>query len=1226
MAINKSMSIIVVSMVLIWSGCTVASYPILKIEGVSTTSSSGNRVDTYGKVNEYKHLSSTGDDLFSVAGSSSATIEMKVFDSKGRTVGSAPSVVYCSVMTIKDNMKMFVASQTTSTIHQVLNMQKDTSSGLYTLTQGGYIDMGRYGECAIDEPTGNYIVFASNNSTYRIDSTTLEVVGSVMYNVTVESLDIVKIDDMYLICKSSVEVQFIDPINLEIIVSKPFDENFLAYQLDNMNKNYMYILTSGNLISKYDIMTNTADMILLNSLDLSGDSGPNRMHNLGQHQYLFYVTVNVYPVNVLLINKKTLLKYVQSTFSLPELGLMIEKLTTTKNMMIIDDTFVFGVITKSSTQTTPIEYFHHLYSILIDRCLTRDIKTNTCLVCQQETYRNTILPGSKCLKKEEIPQGYGVESEGSYILKCADRFCTSCIDNYGECNKCQSLRAFIDGSCVPQDGYGIDPSGNLSPCNNKNCQTCRDDISKCTLCDASRAYVLSNNTCIMHIYYTTSQSNRTAPGVDISFTLTSSQKISNIHNYMKATRGIYQITIYKSDSRGNNRIKSRDTRYSTTTGRRNESAIVLDISLDYTSITEGYYVVEIGLEEGEEEKRVSINESEYILRVYKGESSARSFYREKGGIPSVMRWVSGIWTTAVNGSSPIVFCTTGALMIFDPQGGVFKITKVFQIANRLYFINIDYGMVQGEFLKSIAIVDVDEPDLGHPQYVYNVRSYRGKLSGIKITLDVISYMRYKIIMYYISWGLKLAQLDLMRSDKLARILIYFCFFWNKIHLIVFNLLLVDFLWLAPRTILHSANLGFFKMFMTYLTMIMINIDLWYICVHLLDSKIWDKAYKHYTNLRTLRKSIEANNEKKDAKQGEDDHEHQPRVTNSPVRISTARRTPLTLKQVEEEEREVDYPKTYEGIYFNPHMMNVATSSMRRNPQVYRSLTCRLLSISIWVRLPLIQLSILSCQNSPTLCLLTIGMIEVAMISCTLYAHLKYVQMKIVCLFSVVMSQSILILLFVLNSLLLMYVSNDSIVLQYIGVYTIVSACCIEMALFILYILIEVYYFIGITIYMHRHKYYVPSIIIVHEKVNELGDRDGRSNRISRHDDNANRADQSSQSRIEVENKDSDSVFNYDMKSDSIGLSSHGNKDIVDNSKAMDGESMMDIINENIGKDSVTINERINRRNSPLNKRKTNIVHSSGNNMLGPTGGIGVYRRRTSTKLIRPLNNRSFVIS
>ena len=127
--------------------------------------------------------------------------------------------------------------------------------------------------------------------------------------------------------------------------------------------------------------------------------------------------------------------------------------------------------------------------------------------------------------------------------------------------------------------------------------------------------------------------------------------------------------------------------------------------------------------------------------------------------------------------------------------------------------------------------------------------YRGKLSSGYISLDFVAAMSDKVIMYLLSWIIKGVKRVLLDSCVMGKFGIYFCHYANKVHLIIFNLVFIDFIWLAPRTLMHARGVLFLKTDLTIIVMCFIAADLCLILSHLLDDRIWRKALEHYTSLK-----------------------------------------------------------------------------------------------------------------------------------------------------------------------------------------------------------------------------------------------------------------------------------------------------------------------------------------------------------------------------------------
>ena len=174
-------------------------------------------------------------------------------------------------------------------------------------------------------------------------------------------------------------------------------------------------------------------------------------------------------------------------------------------------------------------------------------------------------------------------------------------------------------------------------------------------------------------------------------------------------------------------------------------------------------------------------------------------------------------TTVAAPDSATGLAVMGTLLAADPTGTFFRFTKILQIVNKLYFININYGKRLEAFLAKSAIQQYKEPTPAKPQPVYKQASFRGKLTNKKVTLSGISMplMMYKIIFYVLSWLLRGVKRLLLDNCIMGKVGIYFCHYANKVHLIIFNLVFIDFIWLAPRTLMHFTGLPFFDFNMTF---------------------------------------------------------------------------------------------------------------------------------------------------------------------------------------------------------------------------------------------------------------------------------------------------------------------------------------------------------------------------------------------------------------------------
>jgi len=404
--------------------------------------------------------------------------------------------------------------------------------------------------------------------------------------------------------------------------------------------------------------------------------------------------------------------------------------------------------------------------------------------------------------------------------------------------------------------------------------------------------------------------------------------------------------------------------------------------------------------------------------------------------------VSGAAKNLASTDTAVGMALMGTLLAADPTGTFFRFTKILQIVNKLYFINVNYGRRLEAFLAKSAVVTK-----AIFKETYKMLAWRGKLSYLHITLDFVAAMSDKVVVYLVSWILRGVKRLLLDNCIMGKIGIYFCHYVNKAHLIIFNLVFIDFIWLAPRTLMHARDLPKLKLNLTILVMCLIAADLILLLSHLLDDRIWRKALEHYTSLRELCPIPETSSKEKS--------------NNSALPLNEPGSAPQQDDPNQDQTKQINYKKTYLEIDFNVHLMDMATNTLRVDESVFQSTLCRLLAVCVWMRLVTVQLTILSCQYANALGLTVLLLIELSRLFATIYAYLKYKYLKnIICLLMEV-SQAFFISLFFLNALLLSPKRFDELILDFYqdaGIWIVIASCVAEYLLLLTYIGVATYGF------------------------------------------------------------------------------------------------------------------------------------------------------------------------
>ena len=118
--------------------------------------------------------------------------------------------------------------------------------------------------------------------------------------------------------------------------------------------------------------------------------------------------------------------------------------------------------------------------------------------------------------------------------------------------------------------------------------------------------------------------------------------------------------------------------------------------------------------------------------------------------------------------------------------------------------------------------------------------------------------------------------------------------------------------------------------------------------------------------------------------------------------------------------------------------------------------------SVWLRVNVLSLTILSCQYANGLGLTVLLLIELSRLFATIYAYLKYKYLKnIICLLMELIAAFLLALFFV-NALLISPKRFDELILDFYqdaGIWIVIASCVAEYLLLLTYIGIAIYEFV-----------------------------------------------------------------------------------------------------------------------------------------------------------------------
>jgi len=551
--------------------------------------------------------------------------------------------------------------------------------------------------------------------------------------------------------------------------------------------------------------------------------------------------------------------------------------------------------------------------------------------------------------------------------------------------------------------------------------------------------MLANNTC-QTITIVSMPNNPLKAGVDLSWreSMMASQIKVNDTKVMEAlanSHNKYQLYLNDED-------RTLTNAYFSTTIMKYSDFITIDITLRVSLPKEEYKITLVGfmLDFTDENRQV------YAQVMNSTISYKNKTWQTEMNASMANAQMSTASSTVVGLTSPdsaVGTMVVGSLMAVDPTGVTFRCTKILQVVNKLYFINVNYGTKLDAFLAEQSGLLTTDKQIWTPSHYRYQLATRGKLTKKFVSLSGITIppMMVKVIVYILSWVASGVKRFMTEKCVLGKTGIYFCFFAGKVHLILFNMVFIDFIWLGPLTLTHSRGLSYIVFNCTLVVLWFIAADLYLILTFLLDDVTWKKALAHYISLNGFCE-VPPKGQKEVVKEKIDNSTLNPfnqQIQEGPNQLL---------------EKQIDYRMTYAGMAFNVHLMDMVTSPLSLTKEVYGSLIVRLLAMKLWIRVPLLQLVILSTQYAPGLGITVMLTFEMCRILAAIYAYLKYKYLKnIICLLMDVV-QGLFVCAFMASALLISYKRPDEVIdmnFQVNMVRMILMAVLIEILMLVVFI-------------------------------------------------------------------------------------------------------------------------------------------------------------------------------
>ena len=750
-------------------------------------------------------------------------------------------------------------------------------------------------------------------------------------------------------------------------------------------------------------------------------------------------------------------------------------------------------------------------------CMVCAVDNTKCTRCDVNNYY--YLDGSSCVNRNDLPASKGADLSTGLVASCSSP-CASCQADITKCNTCPAGEYFIldTSSCsIPSglpDNVGANPLINIvEPCKVLGCKLCRDDYRICTLCDVNSQIFKDDNTnlcvpgALIPDFFGGDLIKGNIRACEVRYCQKCQYDVTQCE-YCNVQGGYYMLG---DNCRPIPRLgQYRGVDLVTSMSKPCSVSHCVYCQRDYTVCEQceegqGYYLYAGGCVNAGVELRVEVLDRNIVRQtVHFGITTLwriipipgltltavqqRLLVTTKGGLFTVeinggdwgaevtvrgqgiwepetviaslqgMAMVNGVWVQGFQASadmpSPpakevrasmdlaipglrlerIPWAVFAILAVVDPTGQAMHLYQHLKIISKLYYININYGKRLDGFLHALT---EDEPvwaDMDNIDMI--VLTVQSGMIGLSLTVMLLA-----------RWAMKGKRKAYLWVNYIA----------PKVHLIIFNLVFIDFIWFAPRTLMHSRDLSVWSLVISWIVMTLISIDFFRVFRAALHVGAWNIVFDRVRSAQRYHMA-EINSKqmaKLHNKQGSsvlDKFKSWLFGERNRIGISTSSNK---ISQAEK----IDYPSTYKWLWVDMHTTGYLVIQLRKDSSVLTSRLCRSFYPIRLLRLALFQLIIVSCQyvsGLASICLLTL---EASKVTIDIYCYIKYKYLKnIICLLMEV-SQSCFLALFFIIGLAIHRKRFDEIIMDFYqdaGIWIVIASCVAEYLLLITYIAVAAY--------------------------------------------------------------------------------------------------------------------------------------------------------------------------
>ena len=822
---------------------------------------------------------------------------------------------------------------------------------------------------------------------------------------------------------NTLNLAYFKKTSLKIDFTLTRDCQAVAGTTDDEDSNVMierWVCSANNPLVKFDLSNRNA--LTRTSPDISlPDTSYTRVHNIGKYRYLALLTTASFAVRRLQLVYK-------SNFTLATHAQL------TINQFVVDqsnlgfevqyDMLYFGLVATSASNSN-----FHSYRLEMDRCRTR--VSGVCTECDLNWY---LAPDNSCISQADFPANSGWDPVSKTVKPCAQSTCISCLADYRLCSKCDPLQnAFLNlssSACVVkhiQDGWGF-KSGTTQQCTQTDCAKCHEDFDVCTECAAF--YELSGIVCrsigcgagcsLCEVAASTGTCRECSP----SYRLFGNQCI-----FTAVTLSIAQV---------GSSLRFSVSKSSYIDQIKDKLAVSIDLLDDSQSLLHSVSSFTIGLDasfgsliiELEEPQdspnlyRLSIRSQEWIFvpeqnvgvngfnqtfRMIK--TGYQKMIEAAGDRGQQLSTFSDIQTNSAATSSVVLL-----LASLDPSGLLIRLIQSMKMQSRLWYINISYGERLHSFLFNLEKSSKSDAK-SRAEYQAKMSSYRGKLSRRTINLSLYGLQFYQYLVGWVGLGAIFVATRFRKLPKWGLIAVYY---FMKFRLIVFNSILIDFVWTIGHLLLHARRISAWDSITLFAVLCGILADCSQIFYYTYDNKVWLEYFNRKFNPNHPRQAFNRNT--RDSK-------------------------PM-----------IDYKTTYSNIFSNHHILFQTASLLNNRKVVYGGSLFRVRYLYQVGKIILYQLLILSCQYCTLTALCLMFSLEICYICLVLGCYARHHHLKHMFFLSMELSQPLLLFLYLLMCLVIYSKVSPPEVYQDMGIWLVIVSCIVEYFLLVAFVCVTVYVF------------------------------------------------------------------------------------------------------------------------------------------------------------------------